>query len=220
MGASVPAPPCGSLWNLMVDFIITQEEPQEELLQSTWVLKVAGYKPRDSEDTKTRSCLPASCMAGFAQQRQKKRESLTTSCLHSMGARNRFRNILFLFHRGWLPSRSLGWNKEYPCSRDFWPMICFEPKARIGHVGTTFYCVCISCVHGPKPMDCSQPWDFSGENTGVSCHFLLQGIFLTRDQTCISCVSGIERRILYPRATWEARLPSSILINGHMPGSV
>ena len=24
------------------------------------------------------------------------------------------------------------------------------------------------------------PWDFPGENTGVGCHFLLQGIFLTQ----------------------------------------
>ena len=35
------------------------------------------------------------------------------------------------------------------------------------------------------PMYCSLarclcPWDFSGKNTGVSCHFFLQGIFLTR----------------------------------------
>ena len=35
------------------------------------------------------------------------------------------------------------------------------------------------------PMDCSLasplcPWDFPGKNTGVGCHFLLQGIFLTR----------------------------------------
>ena len=36
-----------------------------------------------------------------------------------------------------------------------------------------------------RPMDCSppgsSPWDFSGKNTGVCCHFLLQGIFLTRE---------------------------------------
>ena len=36
-------------------------------------------------------------------------------------------------------------------------------------------------------MDCSPPgtsvhgWDFSGKNTRVHCHFLLQGIFLTRN---------------------------------------
>ena len=35
------------------------------------------------------------------------------------------------------------------------------------------------------PVDCSLPtllcpWDFPGKNTGVDCHFLLQGIFLTQ----------------------------------------
>ena len=36
-----------------------------------------------------------------------------------------------------------------------------------------------------NPMDCSLPrllcsWDFPGKNTGVGCHFLLQGIILTQ----------------------------------------
>ena len=33
-----------------------------------------------------------------------------------------------------------------------------------------------------NPMDCMAPlsWDFPGKNTGVGCHFLLQGIFLTQ----------------------------------------
>ena len=34
------------------------------------------------------------------------------------------------------------------------------------------------------PMDCSPPvlcpWNSPGKNTGVGCHFLLQGIFLTQ----------------------------------------
>ena len=51
------------------------------------------------------------------------------------------------------------------------------------------------------PVDCSLPgslpWDFLGKNTGVGCHFLLQGILLTRDGIYISCVSCIGRQILY-----------------------
>ena len=36
-----------------------------------------------------------------------------------------------------------------------------------------------------QPVDCSPPgssvnWDSSGQNTGVDCHTLLQGIFLTQ----------------------------------------
>ena len=34
-------------------------------------------------------------------------------------------------------------------------------------------------THGLEPARLLCPWDFSGKNTGVGCHFLLQGIFLT-----------------------------------------
>ena len=48
------------------------------------------------------------------------------------------------------------------------------------------------CVQLCDPMDCNLsplfmgfprllcPWDFPGKNTGVGCHFLLQGIFATQ----------------------------------------
>ena len=32
--------------------------------------------------------------------------------------------------------------------------------------------------HGLQPTRLLSPWDFSGKNTEVGCHFLLQGIFL------------------------------------------
>ena len=49
------------------------------------------------------------------------------------------------------------------------------------------HCVCSvtqSCPTLCDPLDCSLPgllcpWDSPGKNTGVACHFLLQGIFLT-----------------------------------------
>ena len=34
--------------------------------------------------------------------------------------------------------------------------------------------------HGPQPTSLLCPWDSAGKNTGVNCHFLLQGIILTR----------------------------------------
>ena len=34
--------------------------------------------------------------------------------------------------------------------------------------------------HGPEPTRLLCPWDFPGKSTGVGCHFLLQGIFLTQ----------------------------------------
>ena len=38
------------------------------------------------------------------------------------------------------------------------------------------------------------PWDFPGKNTGVGCHFLLQGIFLTQGSNPQLLLG---RRILY-----------------------
>ena len=33
--------------------------------------------------------------------------------------------------------------------------------------------------HGLQPAKLFSPWESPGKNTGVGCHFLLQGIFLT-----------------------------------------
>jgi len=69
------------------------------------------------------------------------------------------------------------------------------------------------CIHAKSlqshptlcdPMDCMQPtrllcpWDTPGKNTGVGCHFLLQGIFLTKglNPGLLHC-----RQILYHWAT-------------------
>ena len=48
-------------------------------------------------------------------------------------------------------------------------------------------CVCLVALSWPTlcdPVDCSLPgpcpWNFPGKNTGVGCHFLPQGIFLTQ----------------------------------------
>ena len=34
------------------------------------------------------------------------------------------------------------------------------------------------------------PWNFQGKNTGMGCHFILQGIFPTHDQTGVSHITG------------------------------
>ena len=39
-------------------------------------------------------------------------------------------------------------------------------------------------------------WDSPGKNTGVGCHFLLQGIFLTRDRSHVPCISYTGTQIL------------------------
>jgi len=52
-------------------------------------------------------------------------------------------------------------------------------------------CVCVLLSHsvvsnslqpyGLQPTRLHCPWDFPGKNTGVDCHFLLQGIFPTQE---------------------------------------
>ena len=43
------------------------------------------------------------------------------------------------------------------------------------------YLVTKSCLqpHGLQPTRLLCPWDFPGQNTGVECHFCLQGLFPT-----------------------------------------
>ena len=43
----------------------------------------------------------------------------------------------------------------------------------------TKLCLTLSQSQGRQPARLLCPWDFPGKNTGASCHFLLQGIFLT-----------------------------------------
>ena len=51
--------------------------------------------------------------------------------------------------------------------------------------------------HGLQPIRLLCPWDFSGKNTGVGCHFLLQGILLTQRWNP-HLLSLACRWILYP----------------------
>jgi len=51
-----------------------------------------------------------------------------------------------------------------------------------------------SQLHGLQSSKHLSPWDFPGKNTGVGCHFILQGIFLTQESNpgLLHC-----RQILY-----------------------
>ena len=40
------------------------------------------------------------------------------------------------------------------------------------------------------------PWDFSGKNTGVGCHVLLPGIFLTQESNHVSYITCTSRQVL------------------------
>ena len=63
-----------------------------------------------------------------------------------------------------------------------------EPPLKSTESDSQFSCCCSvakSCLILCNPRDCKPTrllcaWDFPGKNTGVRCHFLLQGIFLTQ----------------------------------------
>ena len=51
--------------------------------------------------------------------------------------------------------------------------------------------------HGLWPIRLLCPLSSPGNNTGVGCHFLLQGIFLTQGRICVSYVSSIGMQLHY-----------------------
>ena len=60
----------------------------------------------------------------------------------------------------------------------------WNPKVQL-QVANTCVCTCSVMVnsfwpHGLSPTRLLCPWNFPGKNTGMSCHFLHQGIFLTQ----------------------------------------
>ena len=63
--------------------------------------------------------------------------------------------------------------------------------------------------HGLQPARLLSPWDFTGNNTGVSCHFLLQGIFLIQ---ALNPNLLLRRRALYYQSTWVLRSVSQLTI--------
>ena len=75
-------------------------------------------------------------------------------------------------------------------------------------------CVCVkslqSCPTLCKPMDCSLPGssvhgDSPGQNTGVHCHALLQGIFPTQGLNPSLMSPALRGRFFTTSATWETR---------------
>ena len=78
---------------------------------------------------------------------------------------------------------------------------------KYAHINETTFVSCESHVwlflwpHGLYPSRLLCPWDFPGRNTGVGCHFVLQGIFLTQGlNPCLLWLTHC-RRILNHWAT-------------------
>ena len=51
--------------------------------------------------------------------------------------------------------------------------------------------------HGLSPTRLLCPWDSPGKNTGVGCHFLLQGIFLTEGSNQGGCSPALQADFFY-----------------------
>ena len=96
---------------------------------------------------------------------------------------------------------------EQPCR----PSFCLSPRSFFGHQNTVLCVVSRQVVSdsatpwaaGSSVHGIFHPWDFPGKNTGVGCHFLLQGSSQPRDWTRVTCIG---RWILYHWATWEASM--------------
>ena len=72
-------------------------------------------------------------------------------------------------------------------------------------LGEVCVCVCSAALsyltlwqlRGVQPARLLCPWESPGKNTGVGCHFLLQGTFLIQGSNLHLTVSCIGRQILY-----------------------
>ena len=85
-----------------------------------------------------------------------------------------------------LPSTLLAWMCVCVC-------VCVCVCSRVGLCDPVDYNLSGFSVHGIFP----------GKNTGVGCHFLLQGIFPAQTSNGVSCIG---RQILFRWATREAQL--------------
>ena len=67
------------------------------------------------------------------------------------------------------------WGRRWmPGTVSYFYSFCFFSESEVTQSSATLR------PHGLKPTKLLRPWDSPGKNTGVGCHFLLQGIFPTQ----------------------------------------
>ena len=117
-----------------------------------------------------------------------------------------------------------------------WAAAIHFPHLWTGGTKTDFICklLCKCCSvaqvvsdslqpHGLQPARLLCPWDFPGKNTGVNCHFLLHGIFLTQGSNHVSCRSCIGRWILIAEPPGKSQVivyVCSNLVSGYLNGRI
>ena len=82
-------------------------------------------------------------------------------------------------------------------------------------------CLTLLWPRGLKPTRLLCPWDFPGKITGVGCHFLLQGVFLTQasDPHFLHCRWIFFFFFFYPLSHWGSpyRMCRELFLNTHHP---
>ena len=69
---------------------------------------------------------------------------------------------------------------------------------------------CSEGIRGTRKYGLQPAWDSPGKNTGVGCHALLQGIFLTQGlNPCLLCLLHLAGGFFTTSATWEAHIKHS-----------
>ena len=94
-----------------------------------------------------------------------------------------------------------GWAFLCAAMSAFMLSVSFDfPKKAFTAASSCVFSVCVVCLFSPSrplscsPVDCMQltrflcPWNFPGKNTGVRCHFLLQGIFQNQGSNHLLCL--------------------------------
>ena len=127
-------------------------------------------------------------------------------------------------------SRGGFWHPQSSCHRGACVcLLLFVFQTDVLCVCSVDQCLWLLWPHELQPTRFFCPWDFPGKNTGVGCHFLLQGIFLPRDRTrqpylpwpktslsqgCLFIISRIlvildiafqSPEIIQPKVSWERK---------------
>ena len=107
------------------------------------------------------------------------------------GGRGLWKTLALWTGRVWTPAgpHDLTAPRKTPFLTETWnPGKNFFLKSQEERDSMQTVCVCVSCSvmsdslwpHGLQPGRLLCPWNSPGKNTGVRCHSLLQGIFLTQ----------------------------------------
>ena len=95
------------------------------------------------------------------------------------------------------------------------PTVSKAPCSGVSSVQMLVTQACLTLwPHGLKPARLLCPWDSPGKNTGVGCHALLQGLFLTQGLKPVSRLAGrfftswATREAWYRRTYYKTKIDS------------